>query len=314
MSKALITGATGFVGQHLANYLLDEVGIEVHGTKRPRSKIETIRPDVTYHEVDILDYTGIATIIRKVKPDYIFHLAAQSFVLLSWQSPQVTLTNNIIGNLNVLEAAKNEHPDAVIQVAGSSEEYGQVKPEELPITESTPLLPISPYGVSKVGQDLLSRQYFRSYGVRAVVTRAFNHSGPGRGEVFATSNFAKQIAQIEKGKDPVIHVGNLSAVRDFTDVRDMVRAYWLAVTKCTYGEVYNICSGEPYTIGGMLKMLLSHSHVTIRIEQDPSRMRPSDLPVLLGDASKFIQQTRWKPTIPFDRTLSDLLDYWRERV
>lgn len=312
--RALITGATGFVGSHLADYLLDEIGIEVYGIRRPRSREEFIRPDVVYLEADILDYTGMASIIKKVKPDYIFHLAAQSFVPLSWQAPQATLTTNIIGNLNVLEALKNECPEAVMQVAGSSEEYGQVGPSEMPIRESTPLLPISPYGVSKVSQDLLSRQYFKSYGVKVVVTRAFNHTGPRRGEVFATSSFAKQIVQIEKGKEPVIYVGNLGAIRDFTDVRDMVKGYWLAANKCIYGEVYNICSGKGWPIREMLKILLSHSNVDIEVRQDPDRMRPSDLLVLLGDASKFMKQTDWKPEIPFERTMADLLQYWREKI
>lgn len=312
--KALITGASGFVGQHLANYLLDELGVEVYGIKRPRSKLEFIRPDVIYSEVDILDYTGVASMIRKVKPDYVFHLAAQSFVLLSWRAPQSTLTTNIIGNLNILEAVKNEYPEAIVQVAGSSEEYGQVGAKDIPIKESTPLIPASPYGVSKAGQDMLSRQYFKSYGVKTVITRAFNHTGPGRGEVFATSNFAKQIAQIEKGKEPVIYVGNLEAVRDFTDVRDMVKAYWLAATRCDYGEVYNICSGRSWSIGKMLEILLSFSKVSITVKQDPDRMRPSDLPVLIGDSSKFVDKTGWVPEVPFDQTLLDLLNYWRERV
>lgn len=312
--KALVTGATGFVGSHLADYLLDEVGLEVCGIKRPRSREEFIRSDVVYFEADILDYTGMASIIKRVKPDFIFHLAAQSFVLLSWQSPQTTLTTNIIGNLNILEAVKNECPEAVIQVAGSSEEYGRVELNETPIKESNPLRPISPYGVSKVGQDLLSRQYVESYGVKAVVTRAFNHTGPRRGEVFATSSFAKQIAQIEKGKEPIIYVGNLEATRDWTDVRDMVKAYWLAVNECTYGEVYNICSGKAWSIRKMLEMLLNHSGKDIEVKQDPNRVRPSDIPIMLGDAGKFMKQTGWKPEIPFHQTLEDLLNYWRERV
>jgi len=311
---ALITGATGFVGAHLADYLLDVVGLEVHGTKRPRSRLEFIKSNVIYHEVDMMDYTGISAIIKEVKPDYIFHLAAQSFVLLSWKSPQSTLMNNIIGNLNILEAVKNEYPEAIIQVAGSSEEYGQVLPDEIPIKESVPLIPVSPYGVSKVSQDLLSRQYCKSYGVKTVITRAFNHTGPGRGEVFATSSFAKQIAQIEKGKEPIIHVGNLEAIRDFTDVRDTVRAYWLAVNKCDYGDVYNICTGNGWAIGKMLEVLLSHSDVEIKVQQDKDRMRPSDLPVLIGDASKFIKMTGWKPEIEVSQTLADLLQYWRDKI
>lgn len=312
--KALITGATGFVGSHLVDYLLDEVGIEVYGIIRPRSREEFVRADVTYLEADVLDYIGMASVIKRVKPNFVFHLAAQSFVLLSWQAPQATLTTNIIGTLNVLEAVKNECPEAVIQIAGSSEEYGLVTPNETPVKESGPLRPMSPYGVSKVAQDLLGRQYFKSYRVKVVVTRAFNHTGPRRGEVFATSSFAKQIAKIEKGKEPVIYVGNLEAKRDWLDVRDVVKAYWLAVIKGKPGEVYNICSGKAWAVKRMLEILLSYSSIGVRVEQDKSRMRPSDVPILLGDCSKFREKTGWQSEIPFETTLLDLLNYWRERV
>jgi len=189
-----------------------------------------------------------------------------------------------------------------------------VYPNELPIKETNPLRPLSPYGVSKVAQDKLSYQYHKSYGLKIVVTRSFNHTGPRRGEVFATSNFAKQIAEIEKGKEPVMWVGNLDARRDFTDVRDVVRAYWLAVEKGEFGEVYNICSEKARTIQEVLDLLLSMTNKNIEVKQDPSRMRPSDVEVLQGDCSKFKKQTGWKPTIPFETTMEDLLNYWRERV
>ncbi|MCK4231535.1 GDP-mannose 4,6-dehydratase, partial [candidate division WOR-3 bacterium] len=203
----------------------------------------------------------------------------------------------------------------LIHIAGSSEEYGLVHPDEVPIAETNPLRPLSPYGVSKVAQDLLAFQYFKSYGLKVIRTRAFNHTGPRRGEVFATSNFARQIVMIEKGKaEPLIRVGNLDAVRDFSDVRDIARAYTLALEKGEPGEVYNICSGKGLKIRQLLDMLLAQSKVDIEIKEDPARMRPSDVGFLIGDATRFRAKTGWKPEIPFEQTLADLLDFWRERV
>lgn len=250
----------------------------------------------------------------KSKPDYIFHLAAQSFVPMSWRAPTDTMETNLIGTIHLFEAVRKLKISPKIQFAGSSEEYGFVYPDELPIKEENPLRPLSPYGVSKLAADKLSYQYCISYGLHIVVTRGFNHIGPRRGDVFVTSNFAKQIAEIEKGKEPVIHVGNLEASRDFTDVRDMVRAYLLALEKCQPAEPYNICSGKTIRIKDVLDMLLSMTDKQIEIRQDPDRMRPSDVDVLQGDCSKFKKQTGWKQTIPFEKTLEDLLDYWRERV
>jgi GDP-4-dehydro-6-deoxy-D-mannose reductase len=205
--------------------------------------------------------------------------------------------------------------DPVIQIAGSSEEYGLVLPDEVPIKETNPLRPLSPYAVSKVAQDLLAYQYHQSYGLKTVRTRGFNHTGPRRGDVFVTSNFAKQIASIEAGlQEPVIRVGNLESVRDFTDVRDTVRAYWLAVEKGRPGEVYNIASGREITIRQLLDNLVALSRTQVEVEVDPERLRPSDVEVLIGDASKFHADTGWEPTIPLEQTLEDLLDFWRERV
>ena len=203
----------------------------------------------------------------------------------------------------------------VIQIAGSSEEYGLVLPDEVPIKETNPLRPLSPYAVSKVGQDLLAYQYFRSYGLKTIRTRGFNHTGPRRGEVFVTSNFAKQIASIEAGlREPVIRVGNLDAQRDFTDVRDMVRAYWLAVTKAKHGEVYNLASGKAVTIRELLDQLLALSETKVEVEVDPERLRPSDVEILLGDFSKFKADTGWEPSIPLEQTLRDTLDFWRQKL
>lgn len=315
--KALITGITGFAGSHLAELLLKE-GYEVWGTARPRSKtdhIESIKRIINLEDADLVDSHSLYTIITKIKPDYIFHLAAQSFVPTSWASPAVTLEVNITGSANLFEAVRQASIDPVIQIACSSEEYGLVFANELPIREENPLRPQSPYAVSKVAMDYLGYQYFCSYGMKIVRTRGFNHSGPRRGHTFAESNFAKQIAQIEKGEqEPIIYVGNLDASRDYTDVRDMVRAYLMAVLKGEPGEVYNICTGKAIKIGDMLEMLLRFSKVKVKIQEDPTRMRPSDVPVLLGDFSKFHKKTGWKPEIPFEKTMEDLLNYWRERV
>jgi len=315
--KVLITGITGFVGSHLSEYLLEE-GHEVHGVYRWRSKLENIshiQDRINLVPGDIRDGYSLQTVLRNLQPDILFHLAAQSFVLESWNSPLETLSTNILGTTNVLEAARWMCPKCRIVVAGSSEEYGLVPPNETPIKESNPLRPMSPYGVSKVATDNLGILYNMSYGLNVVVTRCFNHTGPRRGEVFATSSFAKQIAEIERsGKKPVIHVGNLEAFRDWTDVRDITKAYWLAATKCIQGEVYNICSGKAIGVGDMLGILLSMSEEKIKVVHDPARMRPSDVPILLGNYDKFRDITGWRPEIPLQKTLRDLLNYWRARV
>lgn len=315
--KALITGITGFVGSHLAEYLLSE-GLEVSGTSRWRSKmdnVEGIKDKIHLHEADMLDAHSIYQIIDEIKPDFIFHLAAQSYVMSSWQSPANTIEVNTTGAINLFEAVRKTGLKAPVQIACSSEEYGKVYPNEVPIKETNPLRPLSPYAVSKLAMDYLGYQYYESYKINIIRTRGFNHTGPRRGEVFAESTFAKQIAEIEKGKkEPIVLVGNLEAKRDYTDVRDMVRAYYLAAQKCTPGDVYNICSGTAWAIGDVLKYLLKLSKVKIEVKEDSSRMRPSDVPILLGDNSKFVAKTGWKPQIKLEKTLEDLLNYWRERV
>ena len=279
--RALITGITGFAGSHLAEYLLSLNNIEVSGIFRWRSRTENIdhiRSKIKLYECDSKDAVSVREVIKKIRPDRIYHLAAQSYVPMSWTAPSETLTNNIISQVNIFEAVRAEIKDCRIQVAGSSEEYGLVYPSETPIKESNPLRPLSPYGVSKVAQDLLGYQYFKSYNLNIVRTRAFNHTGPSRGDVFVTSNFAKQIAEIEKGKrEPVIYVGNLEAVRDFTDVRDVAIAYYLSLEKGEIGEVYNICSGKGHKIKEMLSLLMALTKHKIEIKPDPKRMRPSDV-------------------------------------
>lgn len=316
--RVLITGITGFAGSHLAEYALEQGGVEVYGIRRWRSPTENIDHLVdrlNIVECDIRDAASVTSMIETVRPDRIFHLAAQSYVLTSWHAPAESLETNIIGQVNLFEAIRKTGCDPRIQIAGSSEEYGLVHRDEAPITESNPLRPLSPYAVSKVTQDLLAYQYFRSYGTHTIRTRGFNHTGPRRGEVFVVSNFAKQIALIERGaREPVIRVGNLEAERDFTDVRDVVRAYWLILEHGDPGEVYNIASGKAWRIQDVLDLLLSFSETDISVEVDPQRLRPSDVELLLGDASKLHAITGWEPLIPFEQTARETLDYWRARV
>lgn len=316
--RALITGITGFTGSHLAELLLDK-GLEVCGIKRWRSKtenIEHIMEKLHLTEADMRDGHSLIEAVKEMEPHYIFHLAAQSFVPTSWRAPADTFETNAVGTINLLEAVRNLNIDPVIQIAGSSEEYGLVFPDEIPIKETNPLRPLSPYAVSKVAADKLGFQYHRSYGMKIVITRSFNHTGPRRGEVFVTSNFAKQIVEIEKGlREPRLSVGNLDAQRDFSDVRDIVKGYWLSVEKGEYGECYNLCSGKPRVIRDVLDMFIKLSKSdNIKIEVDPERMRPSDVLILHGDHSKFTKRTGWKPEIPFEKTIDDLLEYWRGRV
>lgn len=317
--RVLITGITGFAGSHLADYILNnKPDVEVFGTVRWRSRMENIQHlqgKIELCEADLKDIVSLQSCLAHVKPDRIFHLAAQSFVPTSWKCPAETFAINAIGQVNLFEAVRSLNLSPRIQVAGSSEEYGQVNSDEVPMKETNPLRPLSPYAVSKVAQDFLGYQYHRSYGLRVVRTRGFNHTGPRRGEVFVTSSFAKQIAEIEaRKKEPIIHVGNLEAKRDFTDVRDMVEAYWLSLEKGEDGDVYNIGSGVARSMKEVLETLLSLSKVRVRVEVDPKRLRPSDVPILLSDSNKFMKLTGWKPKIPFVQTLSDLLDHWRERV
>lgn len=317
--RVLITGITGFAGSHLADYILaNHPDVKVYGLVRWRSRMENIlhiQDKITLFEADLKDLVSLKKCVEEIKPDRIFHLAAQSFVPTSWKCPAETFAINTIGQINLFEAILDLKLSPKIQVAGSSEEYGLVNTNEIPMKETNPLRPLSPYAVSKVAQDFLAYQYFKSYGLRTVRTRGFNHTGPRRGEVFVSSNFAKQVAEIEKKKkEPVMYVGNLEAKRDFTDVRDMVRGYWLCLEKGEEGEVYNIGTGKTHSMREILDMLLSMSDVRVKVEVDPKRLRPSDVPVLLSDCTKFRKLTGWKPEIPIRQTLEDLLNYWRERV
>lgn len=314
--KVLITGITGFAGSHLAEYIVKNIDeVEVFGSVRWRSNrgnLSGIQNKVQLIECELRDATSVRDLIERIKPRYLFHLAGHSYVPASWNCPGDTMVNNIIGVINILEAVRKSSPDCRVMLACSSEEYGMVYENELPIKEDNPLRPLSPHGISKVAQDFLGYQYFQSYGLDIVRTRAFNHTGPRGGESFVASNFAKQIAEIELGmRVPMVYVGNLDAKRDFTDVRDVVRGYWLALQAGKSGEVYQICSGWAYTMRQVLDMLLSFTEHKIDVKLEPHRIRPSDVPVLMGSYKKFHRDTGWEPRIPFQQTVADLLQYWR---
>jgi GDP-mannose 4,6-dehydratase len=320
--RALITGITGFVGSHLAEYILENhMKVEVAGFVRwrsPKVNIEGVLDRVALYYGNLLDFPSVRSMLAEYKPDVIFHLAAQSYVDFSFLAPVETLATNTVGTCNVLEAVKqlkqSDSYDPVIHICSSSEVYGQVTEDEVPIKESNPLRPASPYAVSKVGEDMLALQYWSSWKIKTIRSRMFTHTGPRRGEVFVVSNFARQIAMIEAHlAEPVVKVGNLDSVRTFSDVRDAVRAYWLLVKSCPPGEVYNIGGVETMTVGQMLEQLLAMSTVTdIKIEVDQARLRPSDVTLQIPCVEKFYKATGWKPQIKFEKTLRDTLDYWRD--
>jgi len=316
--RVLITGITGFVGSHMAEYALDK-GAQVFGSTRWRSKtenIEHLRSKVTFIESDLRDLSSVRALLETSVPDYVVHLAAQSFVGVSWHAPAETLTTNIISQVNLLEALRGLKMSPRFLAVGSSEEYGLVLEDEVPIKETNPLRPLSPYAVSKVTQDMMGYQYFKSYGLPIIRTRAFNHEGPRRGDVFVTSNFARQVAEIEAGlREPVVYVGDLTPRRDYSDVRDIVRGYWLLLERGEPGEVYNLCSGHSWSIQQVLDFVLNLSTVKgIEVKTDPARLRPSDVMILEGDPTKMHKATGWKVEISFERTLTELLDYWRQRT
>lgn len=317
--KVLITGITGMVGSHLAEYILaNHPGIEVHGLMRWRSPLDNIRgvqSQINLLYAELRDLNSVVALLRKIRPEWIFHLAAQSYVTTSFDAPADTIHTNVIGTLNLLDAVRIAGLDPKIHICSSSEVYGQVTEAEVPIRETNPFRPASPYAVSKVGEDMIALQYFLSYGIRTIRTRMFTHTGPRRGDIFVESAFAKQIAEIEAGLRPnPMKVGNLNSVRTFADVRDAVRAYWLLLDKCPAGEVYNIGGNRTMTIGEMLGMLKNMARCRIEYEVDPALMRPSDVTLQVPDTSKFQAATGWMPTIPFENTLHDLLEYHRDRI
>ena len=317
--RVFITGITGMVGSHLAEYIIKEKLGEVYGLVRWRSPLDNInhfKEKVNLINGDLNDLNSLIAVIRQVKPHRIFHLAAQSYVQDSFKITSETLKTNIIGTTNLLDSVKINKLDPLIHICSSSEVYGQVLESEVPIKENNPLRPASPYAVSKVGEDFVALQYFLSYGMKTIRTRMFTHTGPRRGNVFAESSFAKQIAEIEANIHPTgfVSVGNLESVRTFSDVRDAVRAYWILLDKCEPGEVYNIGGKETMTVGKMLEILKSFSKIDINHKIDAKHLRPSDVTLQIPDCSKFLKKTNWKPHFTVEETLHDLLNYHRQNI
>ncbi len=328
--RALITGITGMVGSHLADFLLAHTDWDVYGACRWRSPLDNVshliervnqRDRVFFEYADLNDEVSLVRLMEKVKPDYIFHLAAQSYPQTSFDSPIDTLNTNILGTCRLLEAVRITGIDPVVHVCASSEVFGKIPPEKKPKTgihEECPFHPASPYAISKVGTDLLGRYYAEAYGMKVMTTRMFTHTGPRRGDVFHESTFAKQIAMIERELiEPVVKVGNLKSLRTYADVRDAVRAYYMLVTvNPVPGEYYNIGGSYTCTVGDTLNTLISYSTHKERIcvEVDPERLRPIDADLQVPDCAKFKRHTGWQPKISYEKTMHDLLDYWRERV
>ncbi|HSW96201.1 MAG TPA: GDP-mannose 4,6-dehydratase [Candidatus Saccharimonadales bacterium] len=315
MKKVLITGASGFVGGHLAEHLLTTSDYEIHGTYLSDESMQhsPVKEKIIFHKTNLQQKEQIEKLVQDIKPDLVFHLAAQANVFTSFKDPIQTLHANIDSQVYLLEALRKANlTETRVLIIGSSEEYGYVHPDELPIKEINPLRPANPYSVSKITQDYLAIQYHIAYKMLLVRVRPFNHIGIGQKTGFVVTDFAKQIIDIEKGIiKPMIKVGNLEAKRDFTDVRDMVKAYALIIEKGEAGELYNIGSGVSHKIQEILDILLSLSKVKVTIEIDQSKLRPSDVPEIICDNTKIQAVIEWKPEIPLEQTLKDILDYWR---
>lgn len=325
--KVLITGITGMVGSHLADFLLKKTNWEIYGLCRWRSPLDNIehllplankkKSRINFISADLNDYSSLIKAIEISKPNYVYHLAAQSFPMASFEEANVTFNTNFIGTYNILNAIKHLNLNPMIHVCSSSEVFGKVKKENVPINEDCSYHPASPYAISKVGTDLVGRYFYEAFKLKVLVTRMFTHTGPRRGDVFAESSFAKQIAMIELKKiKPVLKVGNLGSLRTFADVRDAVRAYYLLLTNNPKpGEVYNIGGSYTCTIGEMLNFLISLSKIrNVKIIEDSKRLRPIDADLQVPDTKKFTNATGWKPTITFEKTMTDLLNYWRTKV
>ncbi len=326
MKKVLITGFTGMVGSHLGDFLLKNTNYKIYGACRWRSPLDNImhlsneinkNKRIILKYLDLTDYSSVSKVIKEVKPEIVFHLAAQSFPKASFEMRDVTYDTNIMGTDRLLNCIKEAKINPIIHVCSSSEVFGKVDKKDLPIKEKNIFHPASPYAISKIGTDYIAKYYFEAFKMKILITRMFTHTGPRRSDFFAESTFAKQIALIEKGyQKKEILVGNLNSLRTIADVRDAVRAYYLLVTKKPkFGETYNI--GGTYTckVGDILRFLLKKSKVkNISIKIDKNRLRPIDADLQIPDTTKFYKHTKWKPEIKFENTMIDLLNYWREKI
>lgn len=311
--KALIIGGAGFVGNHLIEHLSKDYNWTIIATKLETETIEY--SNITVYNLDITDKIAVSSLLKEIQPDYIFHLAAQSSVSLSWKNPQLTIDVNVKGTINLLDAIRELNYTPRVLLIGSGEEYGYIQPNETPIKENNPTRPGNIYAATKTFQNMIGKIYTDAYQMDIIMVRAFNHIGPGQSPIFVVSDFCKQVAEIEKGMhEPVIKVGNLSAKRDFTDVRDVVKAYSMLVLKGKAGEIYNVGSGKAISINDLLSFILQLSTSKIDITVDPLKLRPIDIPIIEADIHKIITDTNWFPSVPLRETLQDTLSYWRNKI
>ena len=313
MKKALIIGAAGFVGNYLITHLSQDCNMQVYATKLPQETIQNTYAKV--YDLDILYKQDIIDILFEIRPDYIFHLAAQSSVGVAWKNPALTIDVNIKGSVNMMDAVRELFYKPRILLIGSGAEYGHIKEGETPISEENHIRPGNIYASTKACQNMIGNIYARAYDMQVMMVRAFNHIGPAQAPIFVVSDFCKQVVEIEKGlREPVMYVGNLKAMRDFTDVRDVVRAYALLIEKGVPGETYNVGCGHAISIQDILKLIISKSTSSVRVEIDPNKIRPVDVPIIEADISKIKAAANWEPKIPLDQTIQETLDYWRARI
>ncbi len=313
MKRALIIGAAGFVGDYLIKHLVNDLKMEVHATKLPHEQLDESLAKM--YNLNILEKQEVVDLLFKVRPDYIFHLAAQSSVGVAWKNPQLTIDVNIKGSVNVMDAIRELYYKPRVLLIGSGEEYGHIKPGETPINEENNLRPGNIYAATKACQNMIGSIYAKAYDMDLMLVRAFNHIGPNQLPLFVVADFCKQVVEIEKGlREPVMRVGNLKAMRDFSDVRDVVRAYALLIEKGEQGETYNVGSGHAIAIQDVLDLILSKSTAKITVEVDPAKIRPVDVPIIEADTSKINKITGWKTEIPLATTIEETLNYWREKI
>ncbi|MCQ2521702.1 MAG: GDP-mannose 4,6-dehydratase [Lachnospiraceae bacterium] len=313
MKKALVIGAAGFVGSYLIRHLHNDLGYQVSATKLPQEVLSEIPADV--YDLNILDKDAITELLFRLRPDYIFHLAAQSSVSVAWKNPCLTVDVNIKGAINLMDAIRELFYKPRVVIIGSGEEYGHIRSGETPIKEENRLDPGNIYAATKACQNMIGSIYSKAYDMELIMVRAFNHIGPGQSSIFVVSDFCRQVAEIEKGlREPKMYVGNLSAQRDFTDVRDVVRAYALLAAKGQQGETYNVGSGKAREIRQILQMIIEQSSAAIEVEVDPAKIRPVDVPIIEADITKLHQETQWLPEIPLEQTIKEVLNYWRDYI